>query len=462
MTSHARSRDGETPGRGFHPEWYRDPCVHLQALLVLSVALGGGGVGYGLRNLAIQLAALLVLAANRAAVAQFVKTAPRALILLVIVSVMLPLVQLVPLPPALWRSLPGREVVVQSLDIAGASSSAWYPVSLDRARTLVAFCGTIAPAALIVVGSGLPIAGKLRLAWTFVLAAMAAFLLGAAQLVSANSSGLLFPITPKPDVLYATFANRNSTGLFFALAALACGFLATTGRRAILPATIGGILLALGTVLTQSRSSMGLLAVVLVFTLIVIAGHLVRTEHAPREASVEPRRWPVVAALAAVLFVGVAAALSLSGGGRIAASAERLSNLATDRPEVWEDGLYAAGVYWPAGSGVGTFDEVFQLHESLEYVSPRRAGRAHQDYIELAIEAGPAGLFIAAGWIGWIAWASLAAFPTRRRWIALGAGTGLAMIAMQSLVDYPLRCQTLLCVGALLVVFLARNRDATE
>ena len=462
MTSHARSRYGEIPGRGLSPGWYRDPCVHLQALLVLSVALGGGGVGYGLRNLAIQLAALLVFAANRAAVTQFVKTAPRALVVLVIASVFLPLVQLLPLPPTLWRSLPGREVVAQSLDIAGAAAPSWYPVSLDRARTLIAFCGTIAPAAIIAVGSGLPIAGKLRLVWTFVLAAMAAFLLGAAQLVSANSSGLLFPITPKADVLYATFANRNSTGLFFALAALACAFLATTGRRAVLPATIGGILLALGTVLTQSRSSMGLLVVVLLFTLISIAACLIRKGHQPREASVEPRRWPAVAALAAVLLIGVAAALSFSGGGRIAASAERLSSLATDRPEVWEDGLYAARVYWPAGSGMGTFDEVFQLHESLEYVSPRRAGRAHQDYIELAIEAGPAGLLVAAGWIGWIAWASLVAFPTHRRWIALGAGTGLAMIAMQSLVDYPLRCQTLLCVGALLVILLARNSEAAE
>ena len=43
-------------------------------------------------------------------------------------------------------------------------------------------------------------------------------------------------------------------------------------------------------------------------------------------------------------------------------------------------------------------------------------------------------------------------------WMRLGAGLGIACIAAQSVLDYPLRNQTLLCVAALLVVLLCEKR----
>ena len=436
----------------------RNPVLQLQGLLIVAVALGGGGVGYGLRNLAIQLFAIAVLANNPALVARFMREAPRMLVLLVACSIALPLVQLVPLPPSIWQGLPERDLVIRSLALAGGAQELWYPLSLDRARTLVAFCGTLAPACIIVIGCALPTVEKLRLCRTLVVAALAAFLLGAAQLASANSFGILFPIEANTDVFYATFANRNSTGLFFALGALLCAVLASDSKRALLPAVGAGAFLALGTVLTQSRSSMALLSVVILFAAIV-AISMASGTRAKSRAAKSGTRWVAAVALAVFALVMAAGAVSFMNGGRVATSAQRLVDTTTDRPEVWEDGIYAARQLWPAGSGMGTFDEVFQLYESLEYVSPKRAGRAHQDYIELAMEAGPAGLLILAGWLGWICWTTLRQFPTTRRWIALGAGSGLGMIALQSLLDYPLRNQTLLCVAALMVVLLARHRE---
>ena len=86
----------------------------LAALLLLAVVLGGGGVRYAIANLAVQLAALLVLALRREAILAFLKTAPLALRLLVGASVLLPILQLIPLPPYLWQALPGRDLVAQS------------------------------------------------------------------------------------------------------------------------------------------------------------------------------------------------------------------------------------------------------------------------------------------------------------------------------------------------------------
>ena len=127
------------------------------------------------------------------------------------------------------------------------------------------------------------------------------------------------------------------------------------------------------------------------------------------------------------------------------------------RAEMREDARFAAARYWPVGAGMGTFDEVFQIDESLEYVSPRTAGRAHMDYIEVAIEAGLAGLLLVASWLGWVAWGGWRALRRAGAWPARAAAFTIAAIAAQSLLAFPLRNQAMLCVAALAVVLLARS-----
>ena len=117
------------------------------ALLLLGIAiiLGGGGVRYALMNAAVQLAALALLAVRPACVRTFWQAAPTGLRILLIATLALPAIQLVPLPPALWQALPGRDLVAESLALAG-SPGLWMPLSLDPGRTLVALVGLTAPA----------------------------------------------------------------------------------------------------------------------------------------------------------------------------------------------------------------------------------------------------------------------------------------------------------------------------
>ena len=110
---------------------------------------------------------------------------------------------------------------------------------------------------------------------------------------------------------------------------------------------------------------------------------------------------------------------------------------------------------------MGTFDEVFQVDESLEYVSSRTAGRAHMDYYELAIEAGAAGLLLAALWLVWTGFASWTALR-RLDWMAL-AGTGIVIcIAAQSVLSFPLRNQTMLAIVALAITLLHTSARRSE
>lgn len=434
--------------------WLSSPLSHLQLLLVLALLLGGGGVAYGLRNFVIQLAALAILAFHRRLVWQFFTSRQVALIALVLASVALPLLQLVPLPPAVWQGLPGRDAVSEAFAIAGIGADSWFPLSLDRGRTLVAFCGTLAPATIVIVGSGLGPQQKARLAWALVGCAAVALLIGVAQLSSANTGGLFYPITPKPDVLYATFANRNSTALLFVMAiVLLASVPLVRGRAGLLVVTGGIAVLALGAVLTQSRSGMALTGAALGFVLLRTALGYWQL----RQGRYGVSRSAALAAGLVGLAVAAALAISAFGGGRAASSLERLTDGQTDRPQIWEDTVYAIGVYWPLGSGMGTFDETFQMHESLEFLSPRKAGRAHNDWLEIGLEAGLAAYVLVLGWLVWIAQAAMRGEPVLR-WTRLGAAFALATVAAQSALDYPLRNQTLLCAAAVCIVLLARTR----
>jgi len=435
------------------------PLLHLQLLIVVALFLGGGGLAYGLRNLVIQLIALGLLALHRGLVIRFVREAPLALRVFVGASMALPLLQLVPLPPAIWQSLPGRDLIIASFEAAPVGANRWLPVSVDPMRTLVAFCGTLVPAAIIVIGSLLPREDKFALIRAALWASLAAFLLGAVQLSSANTAGMLYSERTVPDTLYASFTNRNSTALLFVLA-LAMLAALPLRQGPLQPWLTGGaaILFALAVVLTQSRSGMALLAVVAGLWL----ARLGYGFFASREGAGAPDRRIVIAGLLAVLALGGALSMSYLSGGRVADSVERFSQGAADRPEMWQDSVHAAGRYWPVGSGMGTFDEVFQLHESLEHVSPRKAGRAHSDWLEIAIEGGAVSLLLAAAWLFWCLIAAIARCASGEVWMPLSAGVGIASIALQSLLDYPLRNQALLGFAALLIVMLVREREAAR
>jgi exopolysaccharide production protein ExoQ len=99
---------------------------------------------------------------------------------------------------------------------------------------------------------------------------------------------------------------------------------------------------------------------------------------------------------------------------------------------------------------------VFQVDESLENLTRRRAGRAHNDYIELAVEAGIAGLALAGAWLLLLGWLSWQARRSSLRWAAWSGSGFLLAIALQSITDYPLRNQTMLAFAGIALLLLAR------
>lgn len=432
-----------------------EPLLQLQILLAVAVVFGGGGVGFGLLNLVVQLVALIVLAFNGRRLKAFWTTASWPLRILMALTIALPTIQLIPLPPAIWAALPGRDLVQQSFAAAGLPADSWFPISVDSGRTLVSLTGLIVPFTMVSIGCTLESWQKRKLVESFCWIALAALVFGAFELATFYRLGLMFGSETNTGVLSATFANRNSTGLFFDIAlVMVTGLLPHRSRQSVnVRWIIFASVFALGVILTRSRSSIVILALALLFICARFALWHLRGKSEPHDSL----NRPMIGAGIFVMLIVSAAAASFIFGGTVRQSFDRFGTItSTQRPAIWKDAAHTARRYFPVGSGMGTFDEVFQIDESLEYLSPRTAGRAHNDYLEVTIEAGVAGLALAFAWLIWCSWTALLPAGQLRNSLRVGALFSIYFIAIQSLLDYPLRNQSMLCILGLLIAMLAR------
>jgi O-antigen ligase len=138
----------------------------------------------------------------------------------------------------------------------------------------------------------------------------------------------------------------------------------------------------------------------------------------------------------------------------------------------WE----AAWAFMPYGAGLGAFVPVYQFFERPEdALLDKFANRAHNDLLEVWLEAGVVGLVLIGLFLGWLAltmwriWrpkqpADLAPLDVT---IMRAASVVLVLLLLHSLVDYPLRTTALsvifaMCCGLLLPPDPSVVRDASE
>lgn len=424
----------------------RGKALQAVVLCVIALLFGGGGSGAGLLNLVVQLSAIVIIAFNPQSMLDFFKSGPRLLILLVSAALFLPLLQSLPLPPAIWQRLPGRDLISDSVGLFGKQEE-WFPLSVNVRRTVTAFLSLLPPLAIVALTWRLPQDEKRKLFIFVVVAGLFVVLLGAQQLATGNRQFVFFSEAFGSGDLQGTFANRNAAGIFIdiALCALTGSFF---GKRPklfhILISGTAILFLLAGLVLTRSRSSMALVFIPVMLLLFVIL-------RSWKGRAVSNTRLIVLIPLLATIMLG--AFLSVSQPDRIRNSLSRFENFQDARPAIWSDTLGSISRFWPVGSGVGTFDEVFQVDESLETLRSGRAARAHNEYLEVAVESGLFGVILLVSWAIYLL--TLALRATMRRSVSLTAAAVFALLALQSLLDYPLRNQTLLCIaGLMLAVFV--------
>ena len=124
----------------------RSKQLLLPAYLLLCIVIGGSGQAvWG--NAFLQLLGLAILAwAALARDPPAISSDGRRLLLIAGAIALLFLVQLVPLPPALWTQLPGRSFVAGGLRLLGLPPP-WLPISLSPYDTLASALTLLPPLA---------------------------------------------------------------------------------------------------------------------------------------------------------------------------------------------------------------------------------------------------------------------------------------------------------------------------
>ena len=365
----------------------------------------------------------------------------------------IPLVQLIPLPWSLWSGLPGRDfprALFQALH-----ETPWQPLSMTPDRTINGIVALLPALAAYLLGLRLDTAGRVNLMAFVLLLTAASAILGLLQVASGQGSALYFYAITNADSSVGFFSNANHHALF-----LCTGIVLTflwlgeqlSGRRTIPmgPVLAAAVLLAL---LFASIAGTGSRAGA-ILSVAAFAGGIVLLPI----KGLGLKRWHVAAGIGAPLIL-LCGGLFLSLNGIILKDRFQMGSMEDDRFARLPMFGKMIGDFFPIGSGVGSFDPIYRSYETVETLNFGYLNNAHNDYAQIAIEAGLGGLILLALFLGYYAasiyrlWRSPAADSSLNRQ-QRAAVIVIALLLVHSGVDYPLRTAALSVVFAFLCAFL--------
>lgn len=416
-------------------------CILAFLLLVL---IAGGTPRYGsygdvpleLLSLPIIFIAALRLTGQPAAAGRAPAFSICAAVLL------LPLVQLIPLPPAIWTSLPGRGFVLETFEAAGIDKT-WMPLSLSPPATLRSFLSLFPPLAVFL--ATLTLTHQERRTATLIIIAfgIASVVLGLAQIAGGRESALyIYDVTNK-GLAVGLFANRNHyAALLYCVMPLTAAWMIHLVRTqdlqrwagvALTVVLYGSLILGLG--IANSRAG-------IVFAMLaILASLLLAWRKRERETRGQASKVVFIAGL-----IGIFAVLQFGLAGILS----RLDHdpLEDGRVILAQVTWRAASSVFPVGSGIGTFVPYYAMFETPAEIGPSYANHAHDDWLELWLEGGVPALLIAVAFLAWLALRIGSAWKQENRnsldWLlARAASISVLLLLLHSIVDYPLRTTAL-------------------
>lgn len=420
------------------------------ALFAVALLLGGGSLRFPLTRMIVELAAAAALVGYavrgwRAPVDRWSAAAMGVLLL----AMLLPLVQVIPLPPSVWTALPGRDVAAKAIDYAGLAPR-WMPISLQPDATRLAAAYLLVPVALFVVTLHATVSQRVLYGWVIVACALAGAAMGLLQ-AGGSESFYLYNVG-RYTASTGFFANKNHYADLLLVGMLLIAGLTRTAHRLRLrapsPLIAAGMIAVLVLALPSANSRMAL--ALLPLALLPAAVLLVPSHHLRR---LNLRNAAIVGG--AVVALGAVAATS----GVVTRLIDRFGGEPDMRFTFWPDVLTAIDTYRPVGSGLGSFIRVFQRHESMSTLHFTYVFHAHNDFLEVALEAGWTGVALIVAGVVLLAigaWRALRP-ATRGRFtpMHIAAAFAIAVLLAHSLVDYPLRTLTMASVLAFLAGCLA-------
>ena len=431
----------------------------LAPLYLLTCLLLGGSVQGVWSNLALQIAAILLLAWAMIAGRPASGRAANQFRWIVTAALALMALQLVPMPPAMWTALPGRGPVAEGFSLLGEPLP-WMPLSLAPEQSVSSLLSLLPAGAILALLLRFPLEKPERLAYASLAAAFVSVLVGLMQ-VTRGESWYPYKITSQGAAV-GTFANSNHLASLLLvslpmLAALAAGLLRAGAEKpakdrlpALAALAIGAGILLVGIVLNNS------FAILLLGAPMIAASALI---------FLPPGRVRLgrLASLVILMMAAGAAVLFAVGSERLNRMAGQAS--VAERREIWQSSAELAVAHLPTGSGVGTFADVYRLQEDPDRVMREYVNHAHSDFLEIVIELGIPGILLLLAFLSWWVarfvqiWLSAHSPPLVRAATLVTLG-----LMLHSLVDFPLRPAALsalfaAAIGIMAVPILASRRD---
>lgn len=429
----------------------------LTAALLVSAVLLGGGQGW-LGDTFCQLLALAAIALAawrhlRDPTARWPRVAWLAALVLLV-----PALQLLPIPESIWTWSEARRALQPGLESAGVDAPmrlTLQPLATERAMWWVL------PASAMFLGV-LQLDQRHRgmLLGLLLGLTLLSVVLGLAQLAGGTDSGLRFYRITNSREAVGFFANRNHFASLLAcmlpvvIVGVALWYRRHEGNtaRTVLGVAAGTgmiVLLILGLALTRSRAGLVLGMIAVLMSL-------------PIALKLRDRR----GGLRRILVAAVAVGLVLVANFALLGILQRLEKDPMDdgRLRLAEVAKDVAASHRPFGAGLGGFRAAYEAGEPLPE-GPSYVNHAHNDYLETWVEAGwlavPLAVLFAAAFVaaGFAAWRPFVGAPGGGREAAAmraAAWIALLLLALHSLVDYPLRTTTMLAVAGLLAAVSVR------
>lgn len=420
---------------------------NMMALVVLWVAtllLGGSSRSTVIQVLFLRPIAVLVAAFGFWTLRRADVLKHYFLVALASAIVLLTASHLVPLPVGWWSALPGRGVIVD-LDESLGIKNVWRPLSMAPSYTWNALFSLCVPLAFLVNGIQLKREELPRMIVVFIAGGIVSAMLAFLQMFG-SPNGFLYPYAIRATAPEAVgfFANRNHQALLIAsLFPLLAAYAARRGidlshdrRRFVVALALGSFLIPL-LIVAGSRAGLvaGLCGLASVPFIYLSGARVRRSRQEPWIG------WKYLLGVAFVLAIG---GLSLITDRSIAIQRAIASYSEEDqRYDRWSVILDNYSRFMPTGSGIGSYQPVFQSFEPGNQLSSSYSNHAHNDWLEVVMTAGvPGGLLLVIAILafGWAVWRHFRAGERGATAACRLAGlVVLLLIGLASLVDYPLR-----------------------
>lgn len=354
--------------------------------------------------------------------------------------------QLLPLHPDLWLTLPGRARYVEAAEAAGMSQP-WRPLSLTPDLTLNSLLALLPPLAMLVGLAAIRPDQRNALSIALLVAAGLSVLLALAQLSSGPYSALyLYHVTHNGSAV-GFFANRNHQAALLAMAfpLLRVWTLSPTRdrqyERVRLWVALGiGFFLVPMLLVTASRAGVALGLLGVFAALFLIAPPPIRPGGGRKRL-----RGLTIFAVSLLPVALVIAAVSLGRAEAFDRLVRLLENYGDEpRFEYWPVTSRIAADFFPFGSGFGSFDPVFRGYEQDWMLQSRYFNHAHNDALELVLTGGLPAALVLGAFIVWMVRRAVPAFRSYRDCspqllLARAGAIIIVILFLGSLVDYPLR-----------------------